>query len=65
MEEMEELSEFEKMIRERCLQKGCERPRGYDTCGFDKTVAAERKKLPLVRGADGLRRKIIHKEVEQ
>lgn len=31
-------------------------------CGFDRAEAERRRKLPLVRGRDGLRRKIIKRQ---
>jgi len=40
---------------------GCGNP-NCARCGFDRAEAERRRKLPLVRGRDGLRRKIIKRQ---
>ena len=47
---------------ENCLKNGCFWPSNCSRCGFDKAENERRKKLPLVLGRDGLRRKIIPRE---
>lgn len=52
-----------------CLRGGCDSVGKCSRCGFDREEYERRKKLPLVLGPDGLRRKIIprkeHPEDEQ
>ncbi len=52
---------FEKIRKKQkdCLLRGCDAViRNCARCGWNKREAARRKHLPLVRCADGLRRKL-------
>lgn len=42
-----------------CLRGGCDVIGQCSRCGFDRSENERRKLLPLVKGEDGLRRKII------
>ncbi len=53
---------FEKIRKKQkdCLLRGCDAViRNCARCGWNKREAARRKRLPLVRCADGLRRKLV------
>lgn len=50
--------------RDNCLMGGCAHFLGYDHCkhcGFNKYEDRRRKRLPLIMGEDGLRRKYVGK----
>ena len=53
---------FERIRKTRvcCLLHGCDAEiQNCERCGWNKKEAARRKRLPLVRCADGLRRKLV------
>lgn len=49
-----------KKLRAGCLLHGCDAEvKNCACCGWNKAEALRRSRLPLVRCADGLRRKIV------
>lgn len=50
---------------ENCLKNGYYWPSNCSRCGFNKAENERRKLLPLVKGPDGLRRKIIPRDEEK
>lgn len=50
---------------ENCLLGGCDTIGKCSRCGFDREENERRKKIQLVRGNDGIRRKIIQRSSRQ